>query len=88
MLKQTDGKFRKKSVVIEAERFREIRERGESVFVPDCVVKRFLRTGWWIKTLKGWCRVNLGDWIITDISGEKYPCRSYIFGVTYESVND
>lgn len=79
-------KYRKKPVVIDAEMFREIYERGESVFMPECVVKRFLRRGWWIKTLEGWYKVKLGDWILTGVKGEKYPCRADIFEETYEEV--
>ena len=79
-------KFRKKPVVIEAEPFREIKSMGESVFMPESVVRRWFRGGWWVKTLEGWYQVHLGDWIITGIKGEKYPCRSDIFEATYEPV--
>ncbi len=79
-------RFRKKPVVIEAERFREINARGESVFTPDFVVKRWFRSGWWVKTLEGWYQVKLGDWIITGIKGEHYPVRADIFEATYEKV--
>ena len=79
-------KFRKKPVVVEAEVFREIYERGESVFAPDCVVRRWFRRGWWVKTIEGWYKVNLGDWIITGVKDERYPCRPDIFEATYEPV--
>jgi hypothetical protein len=39
-----------------------------------------------IHTLEGPMRVKPGDWIITGVKGEKYPCRSDIFEMTYESV--
>lgn len=84
--KGVDMKFVKKPVVIEAERFREIYERGESVFSPDCVVRRLFRPGWWVKTLEGWYRVKLGDWIVTGVKGEHYPVRPDIFEATYEAV--
>jgi len=77
-------KFRKKPVIVAAERFRKIRERGESVFVPDCVVRRPLRRGWWVRTLEGWYGVQLGDWIVTGVRGERYPVRADIFAATYE----
>jgi len=32
--------------------------------------------------------VALGDWIITGVHGEQYPCKDEIFQVTYEPVND
>jgi hypothetical protein len=79
--------YRKKPVVIEAERFREIHERGESVFMPECVVRRGpFHGGWWVRTLEGWYRVQLGDWIVTGIKGEHYPVRADIFEATYELV--
>ena len=40
----------------------------------------------WIDTLEGGHRVCPGDWIITGISGEFYPCKPDIFEQTYESV--
>lgn len=30
--------------------------------------------------------VSSGDWIITGIAGEKYPCKPDIFAATYEAV--
>ena len=76
--------FVKRPIEIEAERFREIVHQGESVFVPECVVRRPFRRGWWVRTLEGWYRVQLGDWIITGIKGEHYPCRADIFEATYD----
>lgn len=59
------AKFRKKPVVIEAER---LTERTE------------------IKTLEGVMVGEIGDWLITGIAGEKYPCKDEIFRATYEPV--
>lgn len=39
-----------------------------------------------IKTLEGEMRVNKGDWVITGVRGEKYPCKPDIFAETYEAV--
>jgi hypothetical protein len=61
------GKFRKKPVVIEAER---LTERTE------------------IKTLEGVMVGEPGDWLITGIAGEKYPCKDEIFRATYEPVTE
>ena len=36
------------------------------------------------KTLEGYHGVNPGDFIITGIKGERYPCREDIFRETYE----
>ena len=40
----------------------------------------------WIDTLEGGHVVCPGDWIITGIKGEKYPCKPDIFEATYELV--
>jgi len=39
-----------------------------------------------IKTLEGWHEVAAGDWIITGVKGEHYPCKPDIFEATYEVV--
>lgn len=39
-----------------------------------------------IKTLEGELNVSDGDWIITDVKGERYPCKPDIFEATYEPV--
>ena len=37
-----------------------------------------------IKTIEGWHVVTDGDWIITGVKGERYPCKPDIFAATYE----
>ena len=39
-----------------------------------------------IKTLEGDMKASPGDFIITGINGEKYPCKAEIFYRTYEEV--
>lgn len=39
-----------------------------------------------IQTLEGPLKASVGDWIITGIRGEKYPCKPDIFEKTYEEV--
>jgi len=39
-----------------------------------------------IETLEGTMHANPGDWIITGIKGERYPCKDEIFRQTYEPV--
>ena len=46
-----------------------------------------LRHGW-IKTLEGGHIVCPGDWIITGVKGEHYPCKPDIFEETYERVDN
>lgn len=39
-----------------------------------------------IETPEGEHRVTPGDWIITGVAGEHYPCKPDIFAATYEEV--
>ncbi|WP_426269203.1 hypothetical protein ACN9MB_13325 [Dyella kyungheensis] len=39
-----------------------------------------------VETLEGRMDVQIGDWIITGVAGEKYPCKPYIFDATYDKV--
>ncbi len=41
-----------------------------------------------IRTLEGDMVANEGDWIITGVKGEKYPCKPDIFEMTYEPVTE
>lgn len=38
----------------------------------------------WIDTLEGGHTVCPGDWVITGVQGERYPCKPDIFDATYE----
>ena len=42
----------------------------------------------YIDTLEGVMHASPGDWIITGVNGEKYPCKPDIFVKTYEAVPD
>ena len=39
-----------------------------------------------IVTLEGIMHASVGDYIITGVKGEKYPCKPDIFEQTYEKV--
>ena len=39
-----------------------------------------------IRTLEGVMTASPGDWIITGVKGERYPCKPDIFEATYEAV--
>lgn len=41
-----------------------------------------------ILTLEGTMHASVGDWIITGVNGEKYPCKPDIFEKTYELANE
>jgi hypothetical protein len=42
----------------------------------------------WIDTYEGGHIVCPGDWVITGIAGERYPCKPEIFEDTYDRVDD
>ena len=37
-----------------------------------------------IETLEGAMHAEIGDWIITGVKGEQYPCKPDIFMMSYE----
>ena len=83
------AKFRKKPVVIEAVKWKGV--YGD----PPCVrqpgpgqehllpVDGLLNCGI-IETLEGDMIVRQGEWVITGVKGEHYPCKDDIFRATYE----
>lgn len=94
------AKYRKKPVVIEAYQWmgwrvgsvdKDIREfdpygdRGEQR-CSQC--GKLLTTHGDIGTLEGHHIVCPGDYIITGVKGERYPCKPDIFDATYELVDD
>ena len=87
------ARFRKKPVVIDAEQFKMDDAgvadfaAGHPVLFMEYEVQHdgggyFLN----IPTLEGTHRANEGDWIITGVKGERYPCKPDIFEATYEAV--
>lgn len=91
--------YRKKPVVIQAEQFwpdkrpwpEGVKSAGNSP-MPDEVTGFGFATAaftgpeeFYIDTLEGrGVPVQAGDWIITGVAGERYPCKSDIFEATYE----
>lgn len=47
---------------------------------------RIMQEHGWIDTLESGHTVCPGDWIITGVKGERYPCKPDIFEATYEPV--
>ena len=41
-----------------------------------------------VHTLEGDLTVQPGDYIITGVAGEQYPCKAEIFEATYEEVEE
>jgi hypothetical protein len=92
-------KFRKKPVVIEAEqwspgvRVAGVKAAGESgrplrYFDGEGRACPLTDEMGWCGTLEGGHVVSSGDWVITGVNGEKYPCKPDIFAKTYEKVED
>ena len=75
-------KYRKKPVVIEATQWFKDGDHPEVNPHPDVVGNG------WVGTLEGGHIVSPGDWIITGVAGEHYPCKPAIFAATYEEVGD
>ena len=42
----------------------------------------------YIRTLEGIMEGRVGDYLVTGVKGEKYPCRADIFKETYELIKD
>ncbi|MFT8325383.1 hypothetical protein [Oenococcus sicerae] len=40
----------------------------------------------YIHTLEGIMKASKGDWIITGVNGERYPCKPDVFEKTYRIV--
>lgn len=95
-------KFRKKPVVIDAQQFRlavkpypadviavSYTEDGAVVGAyPEAHRDGVTNIGFGIKTAEGWHLVTDGDWIITGVKGERYPCKNVIFLETYDPVEE
>jgi hypothetical protein len=41
-----------------------------------------------VQTLEGPLHASPGDWIITGVKGEQYPCKPDVFERTYEPVSE
>lgn len=72
-------KFRKKPVVIEAVQWFKMGDHPAVKQHPDS-------DRGYVDTLEGIHLVTVGDWIITGVKGEHYPCKPDIFEMTYEPV--
>jgi hypothetical protein len=85
-------KFRKKPIVVEAHQWFKLGDVPEVDQYYDedphlrdcCICKNSKLIHGMIETLEGDHIVCPGDWVITGIAGEKYPCKANIFEQTYE----
>ena len=95
-------KYRKKSIVIEAEQWFKVdkdkvrgnyrlnvgyyRHPAVSGKIKCEQCSRTMHEHGWIDTLEGCHIVCPNDWIIKGIKGEFYPCKPHIFEETYDEV--
>ena len=89
-------KYRKKPVIVEA--FQVTKEMILDDSFPKNCKARIGSKHWHpgrrklfeykckIETLEGDMKVLIGDWIITGVNGEQYPCKPDIFEKSYEPV--
>jgi hypothetical protein len=85
-------KFRKKPVVIDAVRFdpcgahkNNLPEGVEVLESPGHADNYgYMGFKFGIKTIEGVMEAKPGDWVITGVKGERYPCKHEIFIMTYE----
>lgn len=83
-------KFRKKPVVIEAEQWFPGKKIAGVIPSPVNEPTEDNPKGEYgqIETLEGWMICSPGDWIITGVANERYPCKDAIFRATYEPTDD
>jgi hypothetical protein len=82
-------RFRKKPLIIEATQFFYSKRPW-----PEGVIEeeqgqfygKYMDVG--IRTPEGFMSVRNGDWIITGVEGERYPCKPSVFEATYEAVKE
>ena len=94
----TIAKYRKKPVIVDAEVYREGLEDGFEFYTIGgefitYYTKEQMKSGYpkaarypVIETLEGRMKISQGDYIITGVNGERYPCKPDIFHKTYELV--
>lgn len=97
---EADGRYRKRSIVIEAFQMTKERRWDNSEW-PSWLHMAWTTQGdgalWcnadpkdneqlFLSTLESTYEVSWGDWIIQGINGELYPCKPDIFLLTYEAV--
>jgi hypothetical protein len=93
------AKYRKRPITVEAVQFHQTGDHpAVTLAFKDCETGIILgqsapffppsRAIYAIETLEGWHEVTPGDWIITGINGEHYPCKPDIFNASYDPVEE
>ena len=90
------AKWRKKPVVVDAEVYKPgMEDSFDRCASVTCGVfrnfdKECAKCGYgkpYISTFEGKQYISPGDYIITGVKGERYPCKPDIFHMTYEKVD-
>jgi len=76
-------KFTKKPVTIDAVQWFKDGDHPQ-VKIWDSGSQVYVRGMPYVKTLEGLMLVTPGDWIITGVKGEHYPCKPDIFAMSYD----
>lgn len=77
-------KYKKKPVIVDAVQF-----DGDNIFVHPAICRApGENQPAFIDTLEGRHIVSPGDYVITGVKGEAYPCKPDIFEMTYEKVEE
>jgi hypothetical protein len=86
-------KFQKRPVQVYAVQFTEEMALGNEPLPDGVIFRARSNTGvklhshrHIIETLEGEMQVGIGDYVITGVKGEKYPCKEEIFDATYSRV--
>jgi hypothetical protein len=91
---EIEMKYQKKPVVIEATQWFKMGDHPSVFYTvtfhkPECKhCGKALTNHGWVPTLEGDHIVCPGDWIITGVKGEVYPCKPDIFEMTYSEVGE
>jgi hypothetical protein len=80
------SKYRKKPVVIEAQRWAGDNAAEIVNWASGAVM--YIGGVLGIQTLEGTMTASIGDYVICGVQGEFYPCKPDIFKATYEAVED
>jgi hypothetical protein len=75
------GRYLKNQLAVEAVRW--FRHGDHPAVTPDPSDESI----GYVDTPEGRLKVESGDWIITGIAGENYPCKADIFGQLYRPMD-
>ena len=76
-----DGPFLGEGKVVHYYRTPDLNGQHRCIYCED-----IMHNHGWIDTLEGGHIVCPGDWIITGVQSERYPCKPDVFETTYEMV--